>query len=558
MKPISYLFILVFLILVPACRPQTAELQETIPETEPTSEPLESTPVATVENMEPTVTPGPTDEAPEATATPVAKPTLALESIAALPLLPIFQEANTNGIGDPINEGENDPFSEATFDLKIELPQGPATAVVQEHIFGLVDEAAAQKLAKQFGFDGPLYVQQIPPIYAPPEGEEAPVIFTAFDGRRILNVNNTGLTIEDRGVIVDYDKRPAFAQTAPLIEAKLKEWDLLDFPYEIQDLDGSGVMITRLINGIPTNQNEFNMFFNQDGELNYFDYRPQREVTDLGNYPLQSAAMAWQQVQEPEGRLSIRYQIWPLQSALEGPIAGFVNPRSWVPLSDPGQELHLYITPAVYEATDGSGLRLIYGDFTLAGDDAQLAEIASHNADVLHVWGVTGLDKGSKTLEVGGWEIVDMVNYETVEGTVNRENGQTLLQTNDGKTFILPGVPQDVEDGTDVYASIMAQRDTGADYPLLDWNSLTEKIEWPDLPVVTPVPEPGPITNVSIDEVALIYYALYQNVDVIDEELTLLFLPVWQFDGKSDQGQSINIWVPAVMPEHMETAALTQ
>lgn len=48
----------------------------------------------------------------------------------------------------------------------------------------------------------------------------------------------------------------------------------------------------------------------------------------------------------------------------------------------------------------------------------------------------------------------------------------------------------------------MARRDVGAGHPLLDWNSLTEKIEWPNVPIATADPEPEPITEVIIDDAA--------------------------------------------------------
>lgn len=75
-----------------------------------------------------------------------------------------------------------------------------------------------------------------------------------------------------------------------------------------------------------------------------------------------------------------------------------------------------------------------------------LAEIAAHLTDVLHVWGTTGLEDGTKTLDVQGWELVNMVGYETIEGTVEtQEDGQRVLLGITGETFILPAVPADLK-----------------------------------------------------------------------------------------------------------------
>jgi hypothetical protein len=564
MRQIKYLSLLLILFLLAACQPQADQAADLLTPAAPTVETAETVEAPSdatggEETATPEVAATATIEQPGQEPEPTAPPMPteeAQEHADGLPLLPPFPEANSNGIGDPLPGGEEDPFSEAVFTLTADLPQGPETAAVQEHTFGLMDEAQARVIADNLGFSGPLYVQQIAPEFAPADGEDQFSIFTTFEGSRILNLSDNGVTLEDRSVIVDYNNPPTFAELAPLVEGQLQEWGLLDFPYQITDIDDSVVMVQRVIDGIPNNQNEFNMFFNEDGELNYFDYHPLREITELGNYPLQTAEMAWQQIQQPAGRETIRYQVWPLQPALEGPIEGFVNPRSWAPFSDPGQELHLSMTPVVYEATDGSGLRLMYGDFTMAAGEDQLAEMAAHLADVLHVWGTADRVDGAKVLNVAGWEQVDIVNYETIEGTVQtQEDGQRVLQSITGQTFILPAVPDDLEDGQEVYVSVMAQRDAGADHPLLDWNSITEKIEWPEAPVATPGPEPDPISEVVVDEAELIYFTLYQTADVPGQDTALLLLPVWQFSGQSNQGQGVTLWVPAVLPEYFEAVA---
>lgn len=473
-----------------------------------------------------------------------------------LPLLPSLVESNTNGIGEPLPGGAEDPFAAATLTLAAELPVSPETAVVQQHSFGQIDETKARALADQFGFTGPLYVQQIAPEFAPPEGEESPTVFTAFAGKRILNIGNTGLTYEDRGVVVNYNQRPAFAEAAPLIEAQLKAWGVLEFPYELRELPLGDLAIFRLIDGVAVEQNQFNIFFNQAGEVAYFDYRPLRNITVLGSYPLQTAEIAWQQLQTLEGQAQIRHQLMPLPDVNDDVSENFVNPRSWAPLSEAGQEIHLYMTPAVYEATDGSELRLVYGDFTLAGDSGELAEIATHSSDVLHVWGTVDVANGAKILNVAGWEVVNIVQYETLEGTIDYAGEQALLRTTEGETFILAAAPEDIPEGIEAYVSAAARRDTGADYPLLDWNNISEKIEWPEMPQEIPSEEPAAIKAVTIDSATLIYFTLYQTADVPQPDTNLLFVPVWKFSGKTDQGQLATFWVSAVAPEYLQSSSL--
>lgn len=471
-----------------------------------------------------------------------------------LPRLPALWQSNNHGIGEPLPGGEQDPFAQAAFALATTLPNGRDTAVVQQHSFGQPDEAQARILADQLGFTGPLYMQKIAPEFAPPESEIVSPVYNAFAGQRILSIGHTGLNFEDRSVVIDYLNPLPFSEKAPLVEAQLTEWGLLDFPYEMRELPTGDLVIYRLIEGVAVEQNEFNFMVNQAGEVGYFDYHPLRLIDTLGNYPLLSAETAWQQLQTPAGRAAARYQLSQLPlPADEDPVVDFVNPRSWTYVTEPGQELHLYMTPAVFEATDGSGLHLMYGNLTLTGAEKDMAEIAAHLSDVLHVWGNVGELDGAKTLEVAGWEKVDMVQYETVEGTITYADGQALLQTIDDDTFILAAAPADIPAGVEGYVSVAARRDVGAAYPVLDWVSITEKIEWPDVPLDTAVEEPAAaINDVTVTAVELLYVPLYETVDVPGADMSMLFLPVWKFSGETDQGHRAAFWVPALADEFFQ------
>jgi hypothetical protein len=96
--------------------------------------------------------------------------------------LPSLLLENSYGIGEPLPGGAADPFAGAAFNLATELPAGGETAAVEQHNFGQLTEEKARQLADQFGFTGPLYIQQIAPEFAPPAGQEGPTIYTAFSG----------------------------------------------------------------------------------------------------------------------------------------------------------------------------------------------------------------------------------------------------------------------------------------------------------------------------------------------------------------------------------------
>jgi hypothetical protein len=47
----------------------------------------------------------------------------------------------------------------------------------------------------------------------------------------------------------------------------------------------------------------------------------------------------------------------------------------------------------------------------------------------------------------------------------------------------------------EVYVSATGQRDTGAEYPVLDWNIVNEKVTYPDMPIGIPKEEPAAISQ---------------------------------------------------------------
>lgn len=551
MKHRMILIAVLTLALIASCKPEAEPVENAAVTTAATTDDIAEVPAGSPVGQDESTTPSDT------VTSNIEEPIQPQESPQNLPLLPALRYGNTNGIGDPIPGGAADPFVETSFTLRPELPSEPGMAYVEQHIFSQLDEARARQLADQLGFNGPLYVQQIAPEFAPPEGSESPIVYTAFDGQRILNISDTGLTMEDRSVIVDYSQRPVFAEIASVLEAKLKASNLLNFPYEIRELFTGEPVVYRLIDGLVVEQNEFNILLNQAGEIAYLDYHPMREIASIGSYPLRTAEEAWQQLQTPAGRAQMRYQLVPHWDPDNDPSGDFISPRSWAAPSEIGQEAHLYMTPAVYKSTDGNGLRISYGNLTLAGNSEDLAEIASHLTGVLHVWGTIGQENGAKVLAVAGWEEIDMVQYENPEGTIVFEGGQALLETAAGETLILSATPKDLPAGTAVFVSATGRRDTGAAYPVLDWLSIHEKIDWPEEPVPeSAIEEPTAISEVFIDSVSLIYFTLYQAIDAPLAENSRLFVPVWKFTGETDRNEDVTFWVPAVAPEYMLNAPL--
>lgn len=476
-------------------------------------------------------------------AEPIAEP---LEN---LPLIPPLEQPVYSVIGDPLPGGVYDPFSDASIAFDVRLAVGSEMANVHRITYIPMDQTQARALADQLGFPGPLFIQRIPEEYAPPPGQESPPVYTVFDGQRIMTISETGIAYENRGIVVDYSQRPVLENVATKLESQFKAWGILDFPYELHQTPIGDIVINRLVDGIAVDQNAFNFLVTQSGEIAYFDYRPGRQVEIVGNYPLQTAEAAFQNIQTAEDRETARYQLYFLPDSSDIADESFVMPRSWSPVVESGQEVHIYMTPIVYEATSGGELHLIFGEYTLAGSDGMLAEIAGHLGDTLHVWGTVDMGDGAKRLNVSGWEKLEIVQYESFEGTVVEEDGQTLFKTADGDAYIIqnaPEIPQDIE----VYVSAAARRDIDEAYPLLDWTNITEKVAFPEEPMGVGEEWPA-VQSVTIHSAELVYAAVYEQFDSPADESSLL-IPSWKFVGSTDLGQEAVFWAAAVAPQYQQ------
>ena len=472
-----------------------------------------------------------------------------------------------------------DPFSGTVFTLNTTLPTEPRLATVLQN---LPSEALlleqAQDLANRLGFSTQMYREQYQ-VYEAQPGErvyEPPIVYYLFDGSRTLIVDQWSAYYNDSSIITDFENPISFEAAVPIAEAFLQEHGLLNFEYEVQQIWGSDVNFVRTIDGERNNQPEITVGVSSDGRVYSVSYQGLRNVETLGRYPIISAQEAWEILQGGVVENNILYQfIAQPEQAIEQPIA-IDDPiadlyQFWVREYAPGEEIHLYEWPVVYLPVGSDGNpRIQLRNYVIQTDPATLGALAERVGQQTHVWGQIGSD--GTTLELAGWEPVDP-NFQpatTGQGIITRSGDQVLFtDTNTGQVFIVPNVPSDLEDGTEVYLFAWAARDLGQAYPVLDWENMDKIITFPPTeevlpvePIEEPLPIDGPFEpftyqSVTVNEVSLAYYTTYswptnENGDIsYDGQPTIIVQPTWKFSGETNDGYFVEFFIQAPQPEYL-------
>jgi hypothetical protein len=472
------------------------------------------------------------------------------------------------------------PFSGTTFILNTTLPSEPLLASVLQSVpTETITVEQAQELATRFGFSGQLYREQYPFFeeeFAASD-YEPPTIYQAFDGSRSLTIDPWGTYYNDVSIINSYENPLPFEQAAPIAEAFLNERGLLDFEYEMQQIWGTDVNFVRKIDGQPVNQPEITVGVNQDGRIFFISYQVLRNGEILGRYPLISAAAAWEQLQNGvvENNIPYNYSAGLERGIVELDIP-FEDPnvdlyQFWIREYAPGDEIHLYEWPLVYLPVDSDApSRIQIRDYVLQADNATLTALAEQAGQQVHIWGQVAAI--GNVIEVAGWETVNQDSRAVSgSGTISRQ-GELVLFNNveDGRIYIIPDAPADLEDGLEVYLFAWATRDLGQAYPVLDWENIEKIVNYPEEFIEEPIIEepnfgdeeifePFTYESFTVNDVSLAYYTSYSWPSDESGEFryeggqpTVIIQPTWRFSGETDRGDFVEFFVQATEAQYLE------
>jgi hypothetical protein len=471
------------------------------------------------------------------------------------PLLPRFSgDTAANIVADAAS-----PFSATTFNLNADLPDQPASAPAFRAQSPAPDLAHAQRLAGQFGFDGPLYTQQFP------AGVAQDVGYYAFAGSRSLNVNEFNAMYTDSSVNPDYNTLPDPAQSEASAEAFLQERGLLTFPYEMQPGWSGEVAVVRLIDGRPANQPEISVGVTNAGQVAYVSYQALATSEQLGDYPLQPAAQVWQQLTtDLTGGLArgeIFLTVAQPTAVSSPPVATPTSFQYWPRIRQSAPEAHLYAWPAVYIPVEGDGPpRVQVLNYELQADPDTLQAIAGQVGQNVHVWGA--LDVAANTLAVAGWEALPGLEPIMKNGVLQQAGDQMqLVEAQTGATFILPDAPPDLTPEGEVNVIAWGVRDAGLPFPVLDWEGIDKQVGETAVldPALTSSLYPTlaeSYDQITIDQVALayVYSPIYDATAGALPPIRpdVLWHPAWLFGGTANNGDRLLFYIPAVDPAYVQ------
>jgi hypothetical protein len=214
-----------------------------------------------------------------------------------------------------------------------------------------------------------------------------------------------------------------------------------------------------------------------------------------------------------------------------------MNPHYWARSYADGEQANLFGTPLVLlPTTTGQEPYVQLHGIELQGMQADLADFVIGMGGPVHVWGTVEQASGYAILHVTGWEAGQVVN---VSGWIRTSGGAARLEGNDGQVYILPDLPADLPEGSEVFV------EGGVVGGMLDWN-LIQAMPDPG----QPGGQPGGATGVGhIQEVALVYFAPpvgYAPPEARPRVDYRAILPVWRFRGQDDSGAAFEIYVQAV------------
>jgi hypothetical protein len=514
-------------------RPPSATPQETVlPTAGPTTAPQET--------VLPTA--GPT-VVPQETALPTA---VARERIA----LPPLAEWSAGGYGGGGMGGP--PPSKRTYVLGTALPEGPAqmTVYMQREPVRLTASYGAQ-MAERLGLQGQVY-QSIALASSANPDEETFRGYLAVDGAREVMFESAGIvhytdrnrTSFHEGYWSMPEGVPPLAQAVSSAEAFLRSAGLLEGEYEIA-ATGDTLSFYHVLEGQWLLVEPFaRVTMWGDGQVGQAQVWP-LALDVLAEYPVISAQEAWQILSsgQPDGR------VWqnPYRAADMPPWGEWSDlvvqnmPRLWVRSYSAGQQMHRFGIPRVWFSTKEGGAPFVaIGDLVLTGDVGPLTEYvlkqyAQGQWMYVHVWGEVQEEGDVQTLRLEGWEPAEETFWS---GTIQRQDGQGMLVTGDGRTIQVPDLPAEVTDGTQVSVS-------GGQYgDRLEW-SLIQEMSY----AVPPAAGTASEVQMTVDQVDLVYLALAPNV-IPAERFSDLGLravqPVWRFRGHSDSGGAFEVYVQAV------------
>lgn len=505
-----------------------------------------------------------------------------LSELPPLPSLRAYAQA-----GPPGTIGA-DVLPDAELVLGTSLPDAPGRMpAFRQPVRSPLSIEEAQRLASLFELKGAFYERRrpLPPSELSRDAQlvSATLSYDLFDGPRRLSVHGAtgGFSYSDSSVsAAPTSASPlSFDQAAAVAEEFLKDRDLLDFSYRIEDQDdeseGHTVHLRQLVHDRPVRTLTYeiggaSVTLTSDGQVAAVAHDGPLRLERVAAYPVRTAQEAWDALlaRQPERWMGFVLRETPREPTEEHP-----SVTMWSREYRPEELSHLYGSPVVYRPVDGEGVPLAQlKGLWLRGPRDEIEALVEKQNDRLHVWGrVVEEPSGELALDVAGWEVLSSISapYDPpFRGIVERQNGNMLLHREDDGIFLLPNAPAGLSDGAAVSGRGWETDRVEGGYPVLAWSWLRTPPPTEEVPIAQ-MQGPGfsrrfettqpfsPPEKLVVEQVDLVYYAVPFDAFVLAMDIPAdspmrVVQPMWRFAGHTDAGDTFDVLVQAVRDEYLE------
>lgn len=332
------------------------------------------------------------------------------------------------------------PIADAALRLApgVTLPDQPAQlSLYHQQPLPAITIDTAKELAARLGITGNVY-------QAPGEGGPSDTIYVVTDGIGLIRfIGTTGYyyySADQTTEIVISGPPLTFEERASVAEQFLQSLGFIvdDHRLEQAALDPYAVQLVQLLEGRP-------ILYENIPPGNYVSISTEGQIkssvilaspmSPLSQYPIISAAEAWQKANDPLARgvsTSFSYT-----SAFDS------SYRLWQPVYNSNGRIDLYGYPSVLPAVESGIAPLItINNIMITGPITDLAQAVTPGTFV-HVWGNYAV---GKSFVLGGWEI-SQLSDEQWQGTFDRGSDGTSYLLVGADRYSLAHVPTEVPNG---------------------------------------------------------------------------------------------------------------
>lgn len=377
--------------------------------------------------------------------------------------------------------------------------------------------------------------------------------YVAFDGTRRLSFYGISAHFQDLALIDQLwgpnptATRMSFEDALPIAEQFLVERDLLPDEYVSKVGWDNTVHFHELLDGAIFNRPVAIVYVLADGQIAQVEYMPVIKLQRLDAADLISAETAFDSLTEQPHRYQFNY----LPSVNPQDNEAFPMPRNWQREAAMSGEVTRNTWLQVFESA-ADGAPLIWADnMPLLGDPALIAQLAAEGAQrSVSITGTIDEVDGVDQFTVTAYSVSEVPQDVYLNGTIGRDGDTVQLVVPGGLTVVLPDAPDDIETGlaVGVYGFSITNAEGGQ--PIFDWLGIDEQIDYSSFEE-SYMDDMGPYSSESlvIDDVILIYQPNYNEMAMAPYPEPYngeRFEPMWQFSGETENGSTLEFWVPAI------------